>query len=394
VSKKADSERSSVWIDKNLESRKMSADHPVEFIGHTSSREGSDVVPATGPVIDKNYIRSHVTAAEAAGIDRLLIGQFGVWPDNNQIAAFVLQQTTRLGALLAHRTGFVAPTVAARQLATLDQFSDGRLWVHIITGGTDEDQARDGDFLGHDERYARTDEYLDILKRIWTSDKPIDHEGPFYRFKAAFSTVKPYQKPHVPISFGGSSDVAIEVAGKHADIYALWGEPLDATAETISKVRRAAAKHGRANDVRFTLAIRPVVAKTEDEAWARADRILEKVKETSSRGNHGGGQVKLPNNVGSVRLREAASRGRVLDKRLWTEVAAVSGAHGNSTALVGTPEQVAEALLDYYDLGISNFLVRGFYPTEDTVTFGRDVAPLVKQELAQRKAAKRLAVAS
>ena len=352
-----------------------------EFIGHTSNREGSDIVPATGPIIDKAYIRSHVQAAEAAGIDRLLIGQFAQWPDNNQIAAFVFGQTQRLGALLAHRPGLMAPTLGARQLATLDQFSEGRLWVHIITGGSDSDQARDGDFEDHDTRYARTDEYLSVLKKTWESDEPFDYEGRFYKFKGAFSQVKPYQKPRIPISSGGSSDAAIAVAGKHADIYALWGEPLDGAKETIAKVRAAAIANGRsASDVRFTLAFRTVVAETEHAAWAKAGDILEKVKSQKARSAGGNGE-KLPSNVGSVRLREAAKRGKVLDKRLWTEVAEASGAGGNSTALVGTPEQVADAILDYYDAGVSNFLVRGFYPTEDTVTYGRDVVPLDRKSV-------------
>ena len=360
---------------------------PSEFIGHTSNREGSDVVPPAGPVIDKAYIRRHVQAAEAAGIDRLLIGQFAQWPDNNQIAAYVFSQTERIGALLAHRPGLMQPTLGARQLATLDQFSEGRLWVHVITGGSDADQARDGDFEDHDTRYARTDEYLSVLRRVWESDEPFDHEGRFYRFKGAFSQVKPFQKPRIPISFGGSSDAAIAVAGKHADLYALWGEPLDGARETVAKVRAAAQAHGRSpDDVRFTLAFRTVVARTEDEAWRQAADILEKVK--AQIGRAGGNGERLPTNVGSVRLREAAARGKVLDKRLWTEVAEASGAGGNSTALVGTPEQVAEAILDYYDIGISNFLVRGFYPTADTVTYGRDVVPLVKAGIAEREARK------
>jgi alkanesulfonate monooxygenase len=361
---------------------------PPEFIGHTSNRQGSDVVPASGPVIDKTYIRNHVQAAETAGIDRLLIGQFAQWPDNNQIAAYVFSQTEKIGALLAHRPGLMEPTLGARQLATLDQFSEGRVWVHIITGGSDADQARDGDFEDHDTRYARTDEYLDVLKKVWESDRPFDHEGRFYRFKGAFSQVKPFQKPRIPISFGGSSDAAITVAGKHADIYALWGEPLDGTRETISKVRAAAVANGRsANDIRFTIAFRTIVADTEDAAWAKAADILDKVKSQVARTAGGNGE-KLPSNVGSVRLREAAKRGKVLDKRLWTEVAEASGAGGNSTALVGTPEQVADAILDYYDAGVSNFLVRGFYPTEDTVTYGRDVVPLVKAGIAEREARK------
>ncbi len=153
-------------------------------------------------------------ALEAAGIDRLLIGAFSTWADNNQLAAYVLAKHQKIGALLAHRTGFVTPTLAARQLATLDHFSDGRLWVHIITGGSEADQARDGDFLSHDERYERTDEYLTVLKKVWESDSPFDHEGQFYKFKGAFSTVKPFQKPRVPISFGGSSDAALRGGGQ------------------------------------------------------------------------------------------------------------------------------------------------------------------------------------
>lgn len=360
-----------------------------EFIGHTGPREGSDIVPAAGPAVDPDYITGHVRALETAGIDRVLIGAFSTWADNNQIAAHVFHNTSKLGALLAHRTGFVAPTLAARQLATLDHFSKGRLWVHIITGGSAEDQARDGDFLGHDERYARTDEYLGILKKYWEAEGPVDHEGTYYRFKGATSQVKPWNGKRVPISFGGSSQAAIEVAGKHADLYALWGEPLDGARETLEKVRAAAQRHGRSpDDIRFTLAFRTVVAPTEDEAWDKAAKILEKVKASAGRGSPFGENRPLPDNVGSVRLREAARRGKVLDKRLWTEVAEASGAHGNSTALVGTPEQVAEAILDYYDLGISNFLVRGFWPTEDTVTYGRDVVPLVKEGIRARGGSK------
>lgn len=354
-----------------------------EFIGHISNREGSDIVPSKGPVIDKDYIVNHAQAAEQAGIDRLLIGAFSTWPDNNQIAAHVFSKTDRIGALLAHRPGFIAPTLAARQLATLDQFSEGRLWIHVITGGSDADQQRDGDFLEHDRRYDRTDEYLDVLKKTWESSEPFDHAGEFYRVKGAISQVKPFQSPRIPISFGGSSDAALRVAGKHADIYALWGEPLDGVRETIGKVRAAARPYNRVDDIRFTIAFRIVVAKTEDRAWEKADAILQKVKATARVGGNG---EKLPSNIGSVRLREAASRGKVLDKRLWTEVAAASGAGGNSTALVGTPGQVAEAILDYYDAGVSNFLMRGFYPTEDTVAYGRDVAPLVKAGIAERKA--------
>ena len=271
-----------------------------QFIGHTGHREGSDVLDQTGPVVDKSYIDRHVGAAEAAGIDKLLMGQFSTWPDNQALASYVFARFKRIGSLLAHRTGFVAPTLAARQLATLDHFGEGRLWVHIITGGSEADQARDGDFYSHDERYERTDEYLTVLKKVWENPEPFDHEGEFYRFKGAFSSVKPFQKPRIPISFGGSSDAAIAVAGKHADIFALWGEPLDGTRETIAKVRAAAKPYGRENDIGFTLAFRTVVAPTEGAAWDNAAQILEQVK---ARARPGGNGEKLPSNIGSVSAR-------------------------------------------------------------------------------------------
>src|ERR1700733_15097358 len=152
-----------------------------EFIGHTGAREGSDIVPPSGPAVDKDYIQRHVGALEAAGIDRLLIGAFSTLANNNQLAAYVLAKHQKIGALLAHRTGFIAPTLAARQLATLDHFSDGRLWVHIITGGSEADQQRDGDFFTHDERYERTDEYLTVLQKTWESAEPFDHAGKHYQ---------------------------------------------------------------------------------------------------------------------------------------------------------------------------------------------------------------------
>lgn len=357
----------------------------LEFIGHVGSRAGSDAIPASGPIVDKAYIRTMARNAEDAGFDRLLIGQFATIPDNNHIAGFVLHETTRLGVLLAHRTGFVAPTMAARQLATLDHLSEGRLAVHIISGGTDQDQQKDGDFLPHDERYARTEEYLRVLKQVWESPAPFDFDGRFYRLRQAFSQVKPFQNPRVPIFFGGSSDVAIEVAGQHADVFALWGESLAQTRETIAKVRRAAGKHGREKTIRFTLAFRPVVAPTEAEAWAKTEEILAKVKVNDRSFSPQGANAAVPMNVGSRRLREAAAQGKVLDKRLWTEVAAATGAHGNSTALVGTPEQVAESIVDYWELGVTTFLVRCFDPIADTVTYGREVIPLVRAEVARRE---------
>jgi alkanesulfonate monooxygenase len=370
----------------------------VEFIGMIGTSNASETRAAPGGpgVVDKAFVAATARGHEYAGFDRVLIGYFSVAADGFQVAAFAAHSTERLGLLLAHRPGFVAPTLAARQLASLDQFSDGRLAVHVISGGSDADQARDGDFLEKAERYARTDDYLDVLKKAWTSPGPFDHDGAYYRVRGATSTVRCLQRPHIPVYFGGSSDEAIEVAGRHADVYALWGESLAAVADTIARVRAAAARHGRADHIRFSLSLRPILGRTEDEAWAQAQLILQQAKAlrgagarvapTSAGPGAAGPRPHDPQNAGSQRLLAEAAKGAVVDKRLWTELAALTGAQGNSTSLVGTPEQVCDAMLDYWDLGVTTFLIRGFDPLEDALAYGRDLLPLVREATAARPA--------
>jgi alkanesulfonate monooxygenase len=354
----------------------------VEFIGMIHHRHGSEIHPPSNLVLDRGYIRDFAQAAEAGGFDRLLVGYFSDAPDGFLVAASAASRTDRIGFLLAHRPGFVAPTVAARKFATLDQITAGRAAIHVISGGDDVDQQRDGDWLDKDERYARTDEYLHILKRIWTESGTVSHAGKYYRFEDASTTVRCFQQPRIPIYFGGASESAIAVAGKHADVYALWGETHDQVRELTSRVRAAAAQHCRT--VRFSLSLRPILAHTEDEAWARAERIKQRIIELRAKAGLG---QRDPANEGSRRLLAAAAQGERLDKRLWTGAALLTGARGNTTSLVGTPRQVAEALLDYYHLGVTTFLIRGFDPLDDAIDYGRDLLPLTKRLIAERGAA-------
>jgi alkanesulfonate monooxygenase len=353
----------------------------VEFIGIINSHLQSETIPYSGPAIDVAHIEQAARIHDEGGFDRALIAFGSSSPESQHIAGYAATVAKRLHFMIAHRPGFTAPTVAARQLATLDQLTGGRIAVHIITGGDDAEMRKDGDHLTKDERYARTSEYLDIVRQEWTSETPFDYDGRYYQVEKAFGGVKPAQKPHLPIYFGGSSDAAIPVAGKHADIYALWGETQDQVRETVARVRAAAAKHGRSP--RFSLSLRPIIADTEEAAWKRADEIVEQARELRAKSGQAVSDHRPPN-AGSQRLLDAAKLGTRLDKRLWTGLAAVTGAAGNSTGLVGTPEQVADALLDYYELGVSTFLIRGFHPLEDAVGYGRDLIPLVRKLVAER----------
>lgn len=352
----------------------------IEFIGFIATQPGSEIHPRSGPTVQPEYVEKVAKAHEDAGFDRALVAYHSNSPDSAFIAAHAASVTTRLQFLVAHRPGFIAPTVAARQFATLDVLNGGRTAVHIITGGDDKELRADGSFIGKDERYARTDEYLSVVRQEWTRETPFDYQGTYYQFEGAHSAVKSPQLPHIPLYFGGSSPAAIAVAGKHADVYALWGETYEQVREVVKQVRAEAAKHGRT--IRFSLSLRPILAETEEKAWARAESILEKA---TALAQANGFVRREPPNEGSRRLLAAAAQGSRLDKRLWTGIAELLGAQGNSTSLVGTPEQVADALLDYYDLGITTFLIRGFDPLEDAIDYGKTLIPLTRERVASRE---------
>src|SRR6202012_5258509 len=141
--------------------------------------------------------------------------------------------------------------------------------IHHITGGDEPDQRREGDTLGHDDRYRRTGEFMAILRAVLTADDPVDFEGEFYSYAGAYSQIRPAAP--VPLYFGGASDAAVQVGAANADVYMLWGEPRAQIAQRIARVREAAAGFGR--DLSFSLSVRPILADTEDAAWARAERI-------------------------------------------------------------------------------------------------------------------------
>src|SRR6201996_8936969 len=176
----------------------------IEFIGIAATRESDQT--ATGrrdggadeAVVVPAYLRDLARAHEDSGFDRVLVAHSSASPDGFTIASQILNDTRRLGVLLAHRPGFIAPTYAARMFATIDAFHPGRLAMHVITGGDDADQARDGDHSDKPARYRRSGEFLEVVRQEWSSGQPFDHEGEFYKVKDAWSTVRP-EGGHIPI---------------------------------------------------------------------------------------------------------------------------------------------------------------------------------------------------
>jgi alkanesulfonate monooxygenase len=347
---------------------------PVKIIGMIGTQMEGVAVHLIKGKISREWVIDFTRLHEQWDYDSVLVGYYASAAEGFGIALYAADHTERIKFLIAHRPGSVAPALAARQVATFDQLTQGRMSLHIIAGTTDQDQASEGDFLPKNDRYRRAGEYLKVMRRMWTSETPFDHQGEFYRLAGAYSDIKPYQKPYPTLFFGGSSDGALQMGAEYCDVFAIFGEPLAETRDRIDDFRRRTAKYGR--KASFNMSLRPIMAPTEGEAWDKAHHLLADVERKT-------GAAPQPGNYSSERLLGFAARGDVHDERLWMGIARATGAPGNTSCLVGTPEQVAAAVLQYYRLGIHSFLLRGFENPGDTVAIGRDLIPLIRAGAAE-----------
>lgn len=368
---------------------------PVEFLGMGAGNDSTETTPPTTAFFDPAYAVEIARAHEETGWDHVLFAYNSTLQDPTVQAAWVAAHTERIQLRIAHRPNVSHPTYAARSLLTLDHLAGGRVTVHFITGGSQADQAREGDRLPKDERYRRTQEYIRIVRRVWESEEPFDWHGDFYDLEDFSTGLRPVAGQRPGISFGGSSEAAWAVGAAEADIYALFGEPLaDAAAQQQQILGRATAA-GRTAPLRWQIAFRPIIAPTDEQAWEKAHHVLGRLTARRS-----GGEVldplrhyaRTPEAAGTRRLLEAAARGEHHDRALWTALAtAAGGGGGSATALVGSYDTVAQALLDYTDLGFEIFGLRGYDLLPDAREFGQHVIPQVKAEVARREAGKTLA---
>ncbi|KAK4624137.1 Alkanesulfonate monooxygenase [Fulvia fulva] len=355
-----------------------------EFISLAFPNASTELDPIPGAPIDPDYLARYARNLDEYDFNYTLqpygSGSFDPFTTGATIAA----HTKNLKVIIALRPNTMYPTVAAKALATLDQLSKGRAVVHFIAGGSDAEQAKDGDFLSKDQRYERLEEYIKILKRAWQSAEPFDWDGKHYQFKQFSNTVRPVNGSSIPVSVGGSSDEAYRVGGSLADIFGLWGEPLKETKQQIDRIYAEAEKAGRTDRPRIWVTFRPITAESDDLAWQKAHRTLDALT-----GNRDKGQgivpaaAGTPQNVGSQRLLEIAARGEVQDRALWYPTVTATNARGASTALVGSYQTIADSILDYVDLGCDLISIRGYDNLNDAIDYGRHVLPRVRAVLSK-----------
>ncbi|MFD2237546.1 FMNH2-dependent alkanesulfonate monooxygenase [Aureimonas populi] len=326
-----------------------------------------------GRTADIDYLRQVAQAADRLGYYGVLLPTGRSCEDSWVVASALAPQTRRLRFLVAVRPGLLSPSLAARMTATLDRVSGGRLLINVVTGGDPVENAGDGIFLAHDERYEVTREFLEIYKAE-LSGEVVNYEGRHLKVQDGQLLFRSHQRPHPPLYFGGSSDAGIEVAAKMVDKYLTWGEPPEAVAEKIARVREAAKKAGR--DVSFGIRLHVIVRDTEAEAWKAADALISRLDdETIARAQT---QLARQDSIGQSRMRALHGGDRTklqIAPNLWAGVGLVRG--GAGTALVGDAAIVAERMDEYRRVGVDTFILSGYPHLEEAYSFGERVLPLL-----------------
>ncbi|MEU8340993.1 LLM class flavin-dependent oxidoreductase [Spirillospora sp. NPDC048832] len=329
---------------------------------------------------DIDYLAQIARTAEHLGFEAVLTPT-GTWcEDAWLVTAALIRETRRLKFLVAFRPGLISPTLAAQMAATYQRISGGRLALNVVTGGEAAEQRRFGDHLDHDERYARTGEFLSVVRGAWGAE-PFDYDGEHYQVEGA--TVRQPPDPVPPIYFGGSSAAAGPVAARHSDVYLTWGEPPDQVAAKIAHIRELAEREGRT--LRFGIRLHTLSRDTPERAWREAGRLLDSLDPASVAKAQQA--LAASESVGQRRMRALHERyrdGGGTDPReleiypnLWAGVGLVRG--GAGTALVGSHTEVADRIEEYASLGIEEFILSGYPHIEEAYWFGEGVLPELRR---------------
>ncbi len=346
-----------------------------EFIGTKDKPPRKPTLP---------YLQSLITTAGEAGFDALLTAtNYHSEHENYTAAVAALARTaaTDPALLIAVRPGMFQPAMYAKMLATLQNLFPGRVRLNIVTGSSPAENAMYGDFEDHARRYERTREFMTILRQLWTQPPPQSHRSDLYAFENAVLDPPPAQP--IPIYFGGASPVAQQIAADLADVYLMWGEREDMLAERMAQMQALADKNGRA--LRYGLRTHVIVRETEAEARAAAERLISRVDPqvraafvASHAHVDGVGQQR------QIEMMKGLDSDLMVEPGLWAGVGMARS--GVGVALIGDPQQVADKIRRYEDMGFSSFIFSGYPHLEEARRFGELVMPLLRGRAEESRA--------
>jgi alkanesulfonate monooxygenase len=343
----------------------LSLGNAVGAAGSRVVEGGAERAPSIG------YIGQIARSAEQLGFTGALTPTSSWCEDAWVLTAGLSQVTERFKFLVAFRPGLMSPTLAAQMAATYQRVSGGRLLLNVVTGGDDVEQQRFGDHLDKQARYARAGEFLHVVRALW-SGQPVDFDGEHYQVRGA--RIVPAAWPDIYL--GGSSDPAMDVAARYADVYLTWGEPPGDVTEKLDRVRERAKLAGR--ELRFGIRLHVITRDTSAQAWAQAQRLLDGLDPAAieraqavQRASQSEGQRRM------AALHGGRTDALEVSPNLWAGVGLVRG--GAGTALVGSHEEVADRVAEYYELGIDEFILSGYPHLEEAYQVGEGLLPVLRR---------------
>jgi alkanesulfonate monooxygenase len=326
-----------------------------------------------------DYMTEVVRASESAGFVGGLLPSFPETDDPWAAAAQLAGRSETYRFMIAFQPGFLHPVQAARMSATLQLATGGRVAYNIISGGGGPQQLWWGDRVAHDDRYARTSEFLDVLKGLWHNES-FDFSGRFFQVAGGSLPAVLRDQPFPEIFFSGSSPAAIDAAGRHADYYLSWLEPVGSLAEKFAAVRAHASANGLRSP-KFAVRVDVLARETEEEAWDEIRRGWE--RRDGRRAGEAADRKKAGESVGWARSQRFGAGSSSGDYRDLEIAPNVWGGFdqlrpGPAFGLVGDYHQVAERLDELMNLGVDSFILAGVPHLEEARRVGLRVLPLLK----------------
>ena len=304
--------------------------------------------------------------AEDAGIESVLLSFSRYEPDTILIACAMGQFATRLKFIVAYRMGLMQPATFVQQINTLSGLIDGRVSLNVVAGSSAVEQRGYGDFLDHDDRYARAEEFLEVCHSFWANNGEVNFAGKYCHVEKG-KLYTPFQAPErksPEIYVSGHSEQAQQLALSQGSCYLRLIDTPEKLAPVVSRFRE--------NGVEVCLRLCVVCRPTHDEALAAAAALLPSAEiEREERG--------ILSRSDSKTLKDAlAAADNVgwLNRNLWAGLVPYYGS--SAMTLVGTPHDLAEAFLEYKRIGVTQFIIAGWPKLDEMMIFGREVLPLVR----------------
>ena len=310
------------------------------------------------------YVKKLAQRSEQIGFDLTLIAELNLNDikgveapslDAWSTAAALAAVTERLELMVAVRPTFHLPALLAKQAANIDHISGGRLTLNVVSSWWADEAKKYGvHFEQHDDRYARTSEWLDVIHGVWAQDH-FSYSGKYYRVEDNVLEPKPVSKPNPTLYAGGESPAAKDLIAEKCDAYLMHGDPPERVGEKIADLKERRARHTNLPPLKFGVAGYTIVRETEKEAQDELKRITDVKQSAAGFANY-----------------QQWLAGTQLEQRVSLEDYSVSN-RGLRSGLVGTAEQVSERLAQFEAAGVDLVLLQFSPQLEEMERFAESV---------------------